>query len=803
MSSNYYTYGTNLRNKEFFTSTVKTNYGIKRYFSNIDADVYFGDKKIEDIVEIQFSVEEQKLPIFSYNKFYADIIVPGQRIVQGTFILNFTDGKYMDTVLSEIPDSVYNETTFDQEKYNPGGNSKNSALFGKNFDIMLCYGDYKEENPSYNATVQTICGAQINNTGVALSAKTGEPILEVYSFIAKDFLGNALEEYTTGSDDNKDNNNNQDNNNQDKENTNNSTDNNSNSSLTTTAYYTPKVGTTYPSINVSLWHSNSKNKGMLSKYSKTAILDITDEKVINFDVGDKATNFSTKTTLEGSYKQKTSQGQNESGEHVGDFIYEMLLYTVSIQPKEYNGVEQNGQATRPIIKRLDRYFAENPDASVKGTISYSLTVDGKTSDYKDDVNITFNKDNAFDLDAFITARAKDNQSNNDNKDKGSTSSTKGSLNASSYSVFEEDETEGNSDLKVCFYNNDKQTSNSFNNHSKTATLNITDDKVLTMGDPETGRRRHMIRDVQNPNINFSTKTTLEGEIRKIGTTKDQRDILMYYAKYDGSRPLMRRILRYFREHPKDSIKGTIEFSVAANGKTIEYNEDVNMSYNKGKVDIEKKIYENMTPSDSGNTGGSSSGGSKDDGNSGNNNHDNISNKYKTFGGCEEYKFNKETGYDIGVIFLNEKATSKGTFKNHSNTAQLEITDSRVLNYDLKTLGLTNPSSDYSKIITMDYVREYVGGKSDDNVTGNAVHYNTHLEPKSFGNYKLNGYMERPIVQKVRGFFLAHPNESISATAKFSMASNGKTKEYKENVKIQFLTAQGKKLTDVVEDYMNK
>lgn len=803
MSSNYYTYGTNLRNKEFFTSTVKTNYGIKRYFSNIDADVYFGDKKIEDIVEIQFSVEEQKLPIFSYNKFYADIIVPGQRIVQGTFILNFTDGKYMDTVLSEIPDSVYNETTFDQEKYNPGGNSKNSALFGKNFDIMLCYGDYKEENPSYNATVQTICGAQINNTGVALSAKTGEPILEVYSFIAKDFLGNALEEYTTGSDDNKDNNNNQDNNNQDKENTNNSTDNNSDSSLTTTAYYTPKVGTTYPSINVSLWHSNSKNKGMLSKYSKTAILDITDEKVINFDVGDKATNFSTKTTLEGSYKQKTSQGQSESGEYAGDFIYEMLLYTVSIQPKEYNGVEQNGQATRPIIKRLDRYFAENPDASVKGTISYSLTVDGKTSDYKDDVNITFNKDNAFDLDAFITARAKDNQSNNDNKDKGSTSSTKGSLNASSYSVFEEDETEGNSDLKVCFYNNDKQASNSFNNHSKTATLNIADDKVLTMGDPETDRRRHMTRDVQNPNINFSTKTTLEGEIRKIGTTKDQRDILMYYAKYDGSRPLMRRILRYFREHPKDSIKGTIEFSVAANGKTIEYNEDVNMSYNKGKVDIEKKIYENMTPSDSGNTGGSSSGGSKDDGNSGNNNHDNISNKYKTFGGCEEYKFNKETGYDIGVIFLNEKATSKGTFKNHSNTAQLEITDSRVLNYDLKTLGLTNPSSDYSKIITMDYVREYVGGKSDDNVTGNAVHYNAHLEPKSFGNYKLNGYMERPIVQKVRGFFLAHPNESISATAKFSMASNGKTKEYKENVKIQFLTAQGKKLTDVVEDYMNK
>ena len=46
--ASYYTYGTNLRNKEFFTSTVNTDGKIKRYFSNIDADIYFGDKKMED-----------------------------------------------------------------------------------------------------------------------------------------------------------------------------------------------------------------------------------------------------------------------------------------------------------------------------------------------------------------------------------------------------------------------------------------------------------------------------------------------------------------------------------------------------------------------------------------------------------------------------------------------------------------------------------------------------------------------------------------------------------------------------------
>lgn len=806
MSSNYYTYGTNLRNKEFFTSTVNTNYGIKRYFSNIDADVYFGDKKIEDIVEIQFSVEEQKLPIFSYNKYYADVIVPGQRIVQGTFILNFTDGKYMRSVLSEIPDSVYNETTFDQEKYNPGGNSKNSALFGKNFDIMLCYGDYKEENPSYNATVQTICGVQISNTGVALSAKTGEPILEVYSFIAKDFLDDALEEYTTG-DNNKDQNEDVkgDNDNKDTKDDN-TKDPSSNADLTSGAYYTPQVGSTYPSLNVYLYHTVAESKGMLANFSKTAILDITDERVINFDVGDKATNFSTKTTLEGNHKIRTSQGQNESGEGMGDFVYEMLFYTVSIQPKKYNGIEQNGQQTRPIIKRLDRFLVENPSEAVKATLSYSLTIDGKTSNYTEDLQITFNSSNSIDLDSLILARvndSKNNSQNNTKKDENKNSSSKGSLSASSYSVFEDDEADKNSNLKVCFYNNNKEATNMFNNHSKTAILNITDDKVLTVSDPETSRHRISTRSTQ-VDVDFSTKTTLEGEVRRIGMTNDQREILMYSAKYDSSRPLMRRMLRYFREHTNDTVRGTIDFSIASNGNTVDYSENINMGYNKGKVDVEKKIYGNMSSGSSsgGSSSGSSSGGNKGD-DSGNIKGDNTNISLKTFGGCEEFKFNTETGYDVGVIFLNSNATSKGTFKNHSSTATLEITDKRVLNFDLKTIGLTNPTSNYSKVITMNYKTEYVADKKGSTIVGNAIHYNAHLEPKSFGNYKLNGHMERPIIQKLRGFYLSHPNESVSAVAKFSMASNGRTKEYKENVQVQFLTAQGKTLADVVEDYMNK
>lgn len=207
-TSSYYTYGTNLRNKEYFTSTVNTSNGIKRYFSNIDAEIYFGNQLMEDIYEFSFSVEEKKFPVYSYNKFYPDIIVPGQRIVQGTFALNFTNGSYMRSVLENIDDSILNTSYFEEEVYNPSGDSKNRALWNKNFDITLGYGDYKSENPSYNATCQTICGVQINNMGKAISSKTGEPILEVYSFVAKDFIDEEINEYTnsTNNDNNTSNN---------------------------------------------------------------------------------------------------------------------------------------------------------------------------------------------------------------------------------------------------------------------------------------------------------------------------------------------------------------------------------------------------------------------------------------------------------------------------------------------------------------------------------------------------------------------------------------------------------------------
>ena len=205
-TSDYYTYGTNLRNKEFFTSTVNNNNKKKRYFSNIDAEIYFGNEDItHELCEFSFTVEEKKFPVYSYNKFYPDIIIPGQRIVQGSFAVNFTEGAFMRELLSKIDDSILNLSYFDEELYNPGGDARNSALWNKNFDITIGYGDYKSDNPSYGSTCQMICGVQIVNKGKAISGKTGEPILEVYSFIGKDFIDKEIDEYISDNDSNNNN----------------------------------------------------------------------------------------------------------------------------------------------------------------------------------------------------------------------------------------------------------------------------------------------------------------------------------------------------------------------------------------------------------------------------------------------------------------------------------------------------------------------------------------------------------------------------------------------------------------------
>ena len=215
--SSYYTYEGNLRDRNKFTSTVNTTFGTKRYFSQLDTEVYFGAEQIDEMVAIDFTISEPKLPIYGFNSFYANRIVSGRRTIQGTFAINFTSTTYLLNIFNKIDDSIL------KAKYNPTGSDLlldyesllyrcegedttglgigNNAIFSKIFDITLSYGYGKTEGKqTYNCCWQTLVGVQIVDYRQALDTE-GNPILDMYSFIAKDirYIDAGSESSSTGS----------------------------------------------------------------------------------------------------------------------------------------------------------------------------------------------------------------------------------------------------------------------------------------------------------------------------------------------------------------------------------------------------------------------------------------------------------------------------------------------------------------------------------------------------------------------------------------------------------------------------
>ena len=201
--ASFYTYDSNLRDRNLYTSTVKTAFGTKRYFSSLDTEVYFGQTQIDEMFMINFSINEPKLPIYGYNSFYANRVVSGRRTVSGTFAINFTEPLYLLKILNKIDDSVLSND-YESIVYRCEGDDStglgigNSVVFDKMFDITISYGHGKasdKKKQTYNSCYQTLVGVQIVDYSQALDTD-GNPILDMYSFIAKDIRYNEKLENT-------------------------------------------------------------------------------------------------------------------------------------------------------------------------------------------------------------------------------------------------------------------------------------------------------------------------------------------------------------------------------------------------------------------------------------------------------------------------------------------------------------------------------------------------------------------------------------------------------------------------------
>ena len=78
----------------------------KEYFSGANVHVYFGSVWVDQIASIEFQLQEQVAPIYGFHSYTFDRISRGNRIVQGSFTLSFTENGYLQTILDRVASEV-------------------------------------------------------------------------------------------------------------------------------------------------------------------------------------------------------------------------------------------------------------------------------------------------------------------------------------------------------------------------------------------------------------------------------------------------------------------------------------------------------------------------------------------------------------------------------------------------------------------------------------------------------------------------------------------------------------------------
>lgn len=157
-----------------------------RYFSSVDADIYFGDYFIDEVVNIAWSVQQNAMPIYGYNSYTFDDIAMGSRIVQGQFAVNFTQANYLSNVLNsfvKISRKMYGPDNPTESRFKDADKiRRNKPVWDAGFDIVIGYGEKSKD--AYEQVMVLDC-CQITGCSQQLDYN-GEPVIEVYSFIARD-----------------------------------------------------------------------------------------------------------------------------------------------------------------------------------------------------------------------------------------------------------------------------------------------------------------------------------------------------------------------------------------------------------------------------------------------------------------------------------------------------------------------------------------------------------------------------------------------------------------------------------------
>jgi hypothetical protein len=208
---------------------VKIN---NQFFSGTQASLFIGDTWVDDIVSISYQHHHNRQPVFGYGSQHWDFVPKGIIMIQGEFTINFREPNYlfmilerykkfnapsasraisseqrkMDLTEKRIQD--INQTFPDDPRRNlehffaadadsarrvkdvlgnqfygtPKSTQKTERMNHQNFGITIGYGDLGP-----NTIGEKINGIQLLGKGKVIQID-GRPIMETYSFIARDNL---------------------------------------------------------------------------------------------------------------------------------------------------------------------------------------------------------------------------------------------------------------------------------------------------------------------------------------------------------------------------------------------------------------------------------------------------------------------------------------------------------------------------------------------------------------------------------------------------------------------------------------
>lgn len=169
----------------------------KRYYSMIDAEIYFGDTYIEEAHDIAWQVQQQQQPLFGYNSYIFDEIALGNRIITGQFNVNFTGPNVFEKIIESAKNASAFPTAYtvtNKEKEGAPSEHKNSltkhdkpdhdSIWKPLFDIdIVCQNDTKGAAPAHIV----LQDANISMSAGQISAQGGV-FQQAYRFVARDLL---------------------------------------------------------------------------------------------------------------------------------------------------------------------------------------------------------------------------------------------------------------------------------------------------------------------------------------------------------------------------------------------------------------------------------------------------------------------------------------------------------------------------------------------------------------------------------------------------------------------------------------